>query len=408
MNLLAAGTYTEQMAIVFTVPVTVTVTVTGSPTTNFPNNINVPPLPPPAGVVVNVATESALQSAVNNLKSNQTIVLAAGVYNLTDTLYIPQGITNVGIRGATGKASDVTINGLGMSGSINFGIWVGNSNPVFADFTLKGFKQHGIILNAGVQSPLFHNLHIVDIGTQFIKSNPDGLGGGVNNGIVEYCTLEYTTTAPGTYTNGVDVHTGVNWIIRNNVFKNFRSSAGLTGPVVLMWNKSKNTITDSNTFINNARDIGYGLEPAVPNDHTGGIIRNNFITHVPGMGGDVPVGIFNSPGTELIQNTILLNGNYPNAVEYRFANTTGVSIKNNLTDALITSRNGATGTLTNNLTTAQAAWFVDASIGNLHLKPTSIQAISKIPPLVNASKDYDGQTRPTLCAYGADEISSIV
>ncbi len=46
------------------------------------------------------------------------------------------------------------------------------------------------------------------------------IGGGVNNGIVEYCTIGYTVAAPNNYTNGIDVHTGQNWIIRDNVFQN--------------------------------------------------------------------------------------------------------------------------------------------------------------------------------------------
>jgi PKD repeat protein len=226
-----------------------------------PNNINIPPLPAPTGTVINVATETALRDAVNNLQSNQTIMIAAGTCTLTDTLYLPQGISNVSIRGATGTAADVVIQGAGMSGAILFGFWVGNVQGVtFGDMTIRNCTDHGIILNAGVQSPLFHDLHIVDMGEQFIKSNPDGNGGGVNNGVVEYCSLEYSTTAPGTYTNGVDVHTGANWIIRNNLFRNFRAPSGLAGPAILMWNGSRDTITENNIFINNQRDIAYGLD----------------------------------------------------------------------------------------------------------------------------------------------------
>ena len=52
----------------------------------------------------------------------------------------------------------------------------------------------------------------------------------MNNGVVEYTIMEYTHGAPTSdhgggigYTNGVDVHGGKNWVIRNNLFKNFHT-----------------------------------------------------------------------------------------------------------------------------------------------------------------------------------------
>jgi hypothetical protein len=79
------------------------------------------------------------------------------------------------------------------------------------------------MLNAGAQSPLIHNVRLVNAGQQFIKASPDGAGGDVDNGIVEYSVMEYDTTARDDYTNGVDVHTGDNWIIRHNLFRNIRA-----------------------------------------------------------------------------------------------------------------------------------------------------------------------------------------
>ena len=53
----------------------------------------------------------------------------------------------------------------------------------------------------------------MNTGLQFINSNPDGAGGGVNNGVVEYAVIEYDATSRDAYTNGVDVHTGQNcWV----------------------------------------------------------------------------------------------------------------------------------------------------------------------------------------------------
>ena len=114
------------------------------------------------------------------------------------------------------------------------------------------------------------------------------------------------------------MHNGDNWIIRNNIFRNFRTTSGLAGPALLMWNGSSGTITEGNTFINNHRDIAYGLDSANTTDHAGGIIRNNFISRPSGAGGDVAIGVFNSANTQVLHNTVRMNGTYGSAMEYRF------------------------------------------------------------------------------------------
>jgi hypothetical protein len=375
----------------------------------FPNNVNPPPLPAPTGPVVHVSNVTALAAAVSNLQSGQTILIDPGTYTVTDTLYLPQGISNVAVRGTSGKASDVVIQGPGMSGSILFGFWTGNvSGVTFGDFTIRGFADHAFILNAGTQSPLIHDVTMIDMGEQFVKSNPDGTGGGVNNGIVEYCNIGYSTTAPSYYTNGVDVHTGANWIVRDNVFTNIRAVGVLAGPTILFWNGSSGALTDSNTFINCQRAIAYGLDSTKSNDNTGGIIRNNFITETMSIGGDTAIGVNNSAGTQVLNNSIWMNNDYPNAIEYRFSATTGVKIQDNLTNMAIVSRDGATGTVSGNLTNAQSSWFVNAGTGDLHLTAAATAAIGQGAPLANVPNDYNGEQRPTTgkVDIGADEMNA--
>ena len=157
-----------------------TFTTASSSSTIYSYN-NPPPLPPsnPA-TTVNVSNVSQLISAINNLQSGQTIRLAAGTYNLsgvTDALYIPQGISNWTVRGATGNRADVVILGAGMSGSVRFGFWTGNSTGgTIADLTIDGVSDHGIIVNPGAHNLLVHNVRIVDSDDQFVKSNPDANG----------------------------------------------------------------------------------------------------------------------------------------------------------------------------------------------------------------------------------------
>ena len=370
------------------------------------------PLPPPGGAVVTVTTVAQLQNAVAALASNTTIVIAPGTYNLGTTLYINGSFTNVGIRGATGNRDDVVLIGKGMSaagdGGVPFGIWVGGDvrGVTIANLTIRDVYYHAIMLNAGAQSPLIHNVRLVNAGEQFIKANPDGAGGGVDNGIVEYSVIEYDTTSRDDYTNGVDVHTGDNWIIRHNLFRNVRAPQGqLAGPAILMWNASTNSLVDGNTFINCQREIALGLIERTPNDHTGGIVRNNFIYR--DAPGDSAVYVADSPGTQVLHNTILISRTYANPIEYRFPHTTGVVIANNVLDGNVMARDGATGSVSGNYTNASAALFVNPAAGDLHLKPTATVLLNQVPaPLPAAGLDWDGDSRPAGSTdIGADEYS---
>jgi PKD repeat protein len=403
-----------------------TATVSAGSSQPFPNNGNPPPLPPPTGPVVNVSTVSQLQSAVANLQSGQTILIAPGTYKLTDTLYVPQNLTNVAIRGASGKAADVVIQGdavldptapysgsaiwgagSGISGTLPNGIWMSNVQGVtVGDLTIKDFVDDAIQLNAGVQSPLIHDVVMLDTGEQLLKSNPDGSGGGVNNGVVEYCTIGYTVAAPNNYTNGIDLHTTQNWVIRDNLFQNNYttnpmttvSSGAMVGPAILIWNGSKNATVVGNTFVNNQHEIAFGLSgpSSITDDNSGGVIANNMIYRSGGQHGDVGIEVWNSPNTEVAYNTVILNGDYPNAVEYRFATTTGVKILYNLTDSAITQRDGASATVTGNVTSGvSSSWFVNEAIGDLHLTSKATGAIGKGTFLPEVSTDYDGQARPS-------------
>ena len=374
-----------------------------------------PALPPPTGIIVNVSTEPQLQAAVAGLKSNTTIVIAPGTYTLSSTLYFNGTFTNIALRGSTGNAADVVLVGRGMAnasyGNVPYGVWVGGNvqGITVANVTIRDLYYHPIILNAGTQSPHIYNVRLVNAGQQFLKSSPDGSGGGVNNGLVEYAVMEYDTTSRDNYTNGVDVHTGQNWIIRNSLFRNIRAPQGqLAGPAILMWNGSKNSIVEGNTFIDCQREIALGLiDRIAPHDHSGGVIRNNFIYRSSAIAGDVAVGIFDSPNTQVLHNTALLSGSYPNAVEYRFVGTTGAVIVNNLSDSAVQSRDGAAGTVSGNSKLATPAVFIDALSGDLHLKSTASIAIDKVTVNANSPTDWDGQARPigTSADIGADEFS---
>jgi hypothetical protein len=127
-----------------------------------------------------------------------------------------------------------------------------------------------------------------------------------------------------------------------------------------MWNHSSDTLTEGNMFVNCARGISYGLIDRAGGDHSGGIIRNNMFYRSASQPGDVPIQVADSPNTQVLHNTVLTSGTYPYAIEYRFSGTTGVVVTNNLLDGTVLARDGARATVTSNVTSAAASWFVNA------------------------------------------------
>jgi hypothetical protein len=384
--------------------------------------------------IVNVATESELQNAMNNLHSGDTLLLANGTYNLTRSLYV-NGRDNVTIRGASGCA-DVVLAGKGMDnasyGNVPFGIWSNSRNTVIAHLTVRDTFDNTLIINGGAQSPHLYSVNLIDSGSQFIKANATNAAGGigVDNGVVEYCRIEYTNAPPAAashaggsgYFNGISAHGADNWTIRNNLFNNLHNpdtSSYRWNPAVLFWNQSQGTITENNTFINTDRAIAYGLTDIAGSDHTGGIIRNNFIYLAPGLmsaarkaDSDAQIIVWDSPATKVLHNTVLTNGNTNLSIEFRFA-TTGGEARNNLADAPIGTRNGGTYALSGNYLAAVSTMFTDPEAGDLHLQDndsTCNHVIDKVDVLADAPTDIDGDQRPVGAAtdIGADEFTALL
>lgn len=374
----------------------------------------------PAGnTVVTISNTSELESAMSGLQDNTTLLLSPGTYNLSSTLYIRKN--NVVVAGTGNSPAEVALVGMGMDnasyGSVPHGIWSDALDLTVSNLTIKEMYTHGIILNPGAERPHIHNVALLDIGEQFIKANPFGYGDGVDDGIVEFVLMEYTSGPPSTnhgaglgYTNGVDVHGGNNWVIRNNVFKNFHTpdnSDHLTNPAILMWNGARNSLAEGNVFIDVDRAISFGLyDNPSGNDHSGGVIKNNMITYSSGLysssrtsNSDGAIIVWDSPNTKVLHNTILTNGNVLKAVEFRF-DTAGSEARNNLTDAPITARGGSPFVASGNQESASTQLFVDPSVGNLHLKAGT----TKAGRLGDVLTDVDGSERSSSTDIGADQF----
>ena len=138
------------------------------------------------------------------------------------------------------------------------------------------------------------------------------------------------------------------------------------------------------------------------------MIRNNFLYRESGIqGGQPAIYIADSPNTQVLHNTILGNGAANSLIQYRYRDTRGVVIRNNLLDGQIAARDLATGTVADNHTGAAPSMFINASAGDLHLVSRIADIVDRAPVQANAGPDFDGEARPQGAAadFGADEYS---
>ncbi len=376
--------------------------------------------------VIRVSSESALQQAIGTLSNDTLVLIAPGVYQLTSTLVV--NYDNVTIRGDSNRCDDVVLIGEGMENAagvenVPHGIWTNAADLRVENLTIKDVYYHAIMVSGSAESPSIYNVRMVDIGEQFVKVSPQGFANGVDNGSVEYSVMQYTTTPPLTdhgggtgYTNGVDVHAGKNWVISNNRFENFHTadnSQNLWNPAILVWNGAANTLAENNTFVNVDRAIAFGLIDRT-NDHSGGIIRNNMIVMRAGLfsevrrqNSDAPIIVWSSPGTKVLHNTVVTQGNTNSAIQLRF-DSNDVVIKNNLISAPIRDRSSNSFVDLGNVLTTDTEIFSDPDNGDLHLA-TGVEGITGVASvLADAPVDFDGDLRSSnqTSDVGADEYRS--
>jgi len=365
---------------------------------------------------INVSNASALASAVNTVNGsggNSTIVLADGTYTLSDTLTIK--VPNVTMTSQSGNRAAVIIQGDAMSESatVKNVIKVSASNFSISNLTLQKSGWHLIQIGgeSNADGAVIRNVVFRDAWEQMLKVSIDQSNYSVtgDNGIIENSVFEYTAgIGPQYYIGGIDVHGGKNWVVRGNTFRSIISPSQTVAEFAIhFWNQSADALVEKNIIINCDRGVGFGLDGR---GNSRGIIRNNMIYHSAGNGSfaDTSIYLDQSPGTQIYNNTIYMENSYPRSIEYRFAESSGVLVVNNLSNRPAGARDGATGTEGNNVFNAAASWFVNPAQGNLRLAASNASVIDKGRAVSGLTDDVDGQARSGAPDVGADEWGATV
>jgi len=360
-----------------------------------------PPLSPPIGTVVTVSTEAELRDRAYNAAAGTTIVVSPGIYHLGGVVHIVND--NTAIRGATGNRDDVILDGGGMLATGRYHvILIEADNVTIADLTIRNGDEHGISVN-GSDCPWLYNLHIIDTGYQLVKVNP--IGDGSEDGLLACSHLEYSTTSPEDYTNGISAHNAHDWTVRDNEWYRIRTPGNAPVPTILFWSGSSGTVVERNLLVDCYQGISFGNASHSAGDHTGGIVRNNVI--YASQPHDVVIEMVHASGWLVAHNTALLLGpdGVTHGMEARFPDSSGTFAYNLSNMDIWLDRDGADGTGVGNVTNARSSWFVDASSADLHLVASATDAIDQAATLPEVSDDYDGDSRPHGSApdVGADE-----
>lgn len=285
----------------------------------------------PRANVIHVDFEDDWVYIIKSAPPGSEVLLADGTYEFKDhQIEVGDDVT---VRSASGNRDRVIIRGVGYRRDSQ-GLVIAGDRVTIADVTVTAMRDHGIYVKpelGGGLAPLVYNVHVFDIGTQHIKSNT-----GSRNGIIACSSIGYTERgAKGDYNGAIDLHGAIAWTIRDNLIYNINGDGSgcnvnrdcgryISSPAILVWSNSRDTLVERNTIRESYRNIAFGLGRG----HSGGVIRNNFITR--SIAGDAGIELQDVQNVIVENNTVLLGDRYRGAVEYR-ASSSVVVRSNRLT-----------------------------------------------------------------------------
>ncbi len=386
---------------------------------------SIPALPPPSGIIVNVATAAELNQAIIDAQDGQTILVADGTYEMKP--YVPLNINapNVTVRGASDDATKAIIRGNGFKDSLKIDLFrIYSHSTVLAYITIEDVRSYGMMLRTGNNdNMLLHGCRFIDCNKRCLKA-PGYVTGPTepvpesHNGIIRYCLFEQKTPISldipnldlpgdvGNYVAGMDMMRLEGWQIHHNVFLNFKGITGGGRAAIFMWGGAqggcRNIIIEDNVFVGNDRSIALG-NPSGIFDAESIVVRNNFIN----AGFDYGLELCFCKDVKVYNNTFYTS-NPTRRMVHAYQIMTGNILKNNIIVGPFVCEIGTLPDTTGNISVQSniSSWFEDPVNGDFHLKATATQAINTGVALPEVLDDFDNLPRDASPDMGADEYGN--
>lgn len=377
-----------------------------------------PPLPPPRGEVLHVATVPELFQAVEQVGAGGTILLADGDYNLLRPVVLA-GKQQITLRSASGDPARVTLRGQGWDhpepGDDLLHI-ARCAGVTIADLTFADCRSYGIKVEAENAPRDIHIYHcrFRDIGVRAIKGSA-GRDPEVRavNGSVRYCDFENTRIPPaewlfgGDYIAAIDMMALENWTFSDNVFHRIQGRRGGGRAAIFLWVRSRQLVVERNLILNCDRGIALG-NPGESTANLAGerlvyvadaVVRNNFIAGGPDCG----IELWHVERVKVLHNSIWRpERNWSRGIRVG-SGTTQTTLVNNLVHGEIRFEGGE-AEATHNLTGRLDGYFVDPETGNLALSRNATGAIDQGAFLPEVIEDISGRPRVGRPDLGAWEF----
>lgn len=382
-----------------------------------------PRLPAPKEPVIRVKTAHELYEANRTCPPGTTILLEDGLYKLRRTVVIRTD--GVCLRGASGDREKVILDRQGGSEGV---MLAGADDVLVADLTIRNCARMGVDVKGenDTQRTRIYNVKFHNIFVRAVKgthpagrsTHPPGRGDNTNlpdarffrtrptGGSIRYCLFvndHRKTNARdgfgGNYVGGIDMMGLKNWTISDNVFVGIRGRTGGGRGAIFVWVHSEDVTVERNIIVNCDRGICFGNPSGAALHMTRGVARNNFIV----AGVRRAFEIVRTRDTRVDHNTVYdPMGTSALAVHF-FQGAEGDQFRNNIVHGRVNLQKGVVSS--NNFIGDCAGWFVNPTLGDLHLTPAARAAFGAARPLADVTEDFDRRRRKAAPDLGAAEYA---